>query len=127
VTPHLPQSLRDFLTSHFRSPLQLRVLLLLHRHQAKWWSAGAVAAALQVMPDCAGRVLEELGGANLLDVKIGDRVRYRYAPLNPVAAAVIDELSGVHQGAPGVLEAALADSIHVADAERWGTRGGRRT
>lgn len=103
-----------------RSLLQLKVLLLLHRHSSQWWSARDAAVAVHAGPEAVGRALEQLGGSNLLDVRIADRVLYRFSPTDRAVVSLIDEVSGAHERAPGRVEAAVAAGVQRVARRRTG-------
>lgn len=79
----LPPGVRRFIERRIDNIEQLEILLLLHRLGERSWSAEEVAEALRVTPRAAARHLEALTGRNLLDVRLGDEVRYRFAPAVP--------------------------------------------
>lgn len=79
----LPRPVRRFLDDRIDSVEQLEILLLLQRYAERSWNASAVADALGLTPRTAETHLERLCQRDLLDVRLGDAVRYRYSPATP--------------------------------------------
>jgi hypothetical protein len=50
------------------------------------WSVELVAATLRISAPSAGQALEDLGLGNLLDVRVGEALAYRFAPVNSTVA-----------------------------------------
>jgi hypothetical protein len=46
----------------------------------RWWDAPAVARTLSIAESRARRILDQLARSNLLDIRITDAVRFRFAP-----------------------------------------------
>jgi hypothetical protein len=113
----LSEAAEQFLHDRTGSMLHLDILLLLRRDAQQWFTPVALAAALRVSVDSAERALEQLGAANLIDVKIGNSLAYRFAPIDDGVRPVIDEIATLHYGNRRALEAALA---------RWGGAGAAR-
>jgi hypothetical protein len=74
-------SLEPFIRAHVHSAEELEVLLLLFRTAGAWWSAAAIAQALNLEKDGVRRALEGLCGA-FLEVRFGSEVRFRFSTLN---------------------------------------------
>jgi hypothetical protein len=94
VTLPLSEIARALLGEKVTSLLQLDVLLLVYSGLERWWDAEQVAQMLRVPASAASAALEDLATGNLLDVKIGNTISYRFAPSGPETAAVIREVSG---------------------------------
>ena len=77
----------DFIGRYLPTFEHLEVLLLAARSPERYVSAAEAAHALGIDAVAAGRALEDLAAANLLDVKLLDDVRYR---LRSQAAAAAD-------------------------------------
>ena len=88
---------------HLGSILQLDVVLLLHANPARWWSADGVAEELRVGQSAAREALEELGSTNLLDMRIGNDLTYRFAPWQPEAAEFMAEIAAAPYAAREVV------------------------
>jgi hypothetical protein len=83
----LPPAVRRFIEARIDSIEQLEIVLLLYRYPERSWTARDIADTLRLSPRAAARDLEMLARRNLLDVRLGDTVRYRYAPAVPELAA----------------------------------------
>jgi hypothetical protein len=83
----------QFLRSHIDSPLSLDVLLALYAHPLRWWAAEELAVGLRGSPESIARALDGLAIASLLDVKVGNHLRYRFAPLQDGIASIIEEIA----------------------------------
>ena len=76
----LPTALMQFARSYMHSVEDLQVFILCVDHRDRWWDATSIARALSIRESRARRILDELGRANLLDIRISDAVRYRFDP-----------------------------------------------
>ncbi len=106
----LSEAAEHFLHNRIGSMLHLDILLLLRRDVQQWFTPAALAAALRVSVDSAERALEHLGAANLIDVKIGNSLAYRFAPIDDGVRPSIDEIATMHYEDRRSLEIALARS-----------------
>ena len=78
----LPNGVSRFITHHIHSVEQLEILLLLHRHPERAWSADAVAREMRIAAESAGERLEGMV-RNRLFVRQGVSPKeYRYGPEN---------------------------------------------
>ena len=94
------------------------MLLLLRSEPARWWNVELVAATLRISAPSAGQALEDLGRGNLLDVRVGETLAYRFAPLNSAIADTIGEIAALHYGSRDVLLGALPGVARSATAAR---------
>jgi hypothetical protein len=94
--------------------LQLDIVLLLQGDAARWWSASQVAEELRVGQAVARQALEELGTTNLLDMRIGIDLTYRFAPWQPEAAGYVEEIADARYDAREIV------------AQRGGTTAAKR-
>jgi hypothetical protein len=85
-----------FLRSYVSSVLQLDALTLLHDDPERWWTTASIASQLHVGEPAAASALEALGRANVLDVRLGAHLSYRYAPVDAHLARTIDEIADAH-------------------------------
>jgi hypothetical protein len=116
-------AVRTFLRAHIRSLDQLEILLLLQREGEKWWSAEDVADELGASRALAAARLEELASRSLLDVRISERLFFRYAPASPDLDAAARETARAFEAKPVAVITALSsppvDEIRAfADAFR---------
>jgi hypothetical protein len=105
--PALSSAAERFLRESVGSVLHLDVLLLLHDDAGRWWSADQIRQVRRMSAESVATVLEELAALNLLDVRLGSCVSFRFAPLDPAIAAAASEISPVQRTAPEVLLALL--------------------
>jgi hypothetical protein len=93
----IPPTVQRFLERRIESVEQLEVLLLLQQYADRSWNAAAVADALRLTVGTAGRSLEALGRRDLLDVRIGDDVWFRFSPATPELAATVRQLADAYR------------------------------
>ena len=89
--PSLSPPTLAFLGTFVRSQLHIDILLLLCRDTARWWHAGQLAAELGVPEDGILDALEQLASSNLLDVRIGSTLSYRFSPVDEAARTAMCE------------------------------------
>lgn len=77
-----PEEMRRFIVHHIDSVEQLEILLLLHGHPGRDWSAEAVARELRIASESAGERMEDMASDGLLKRRGGSPAEYRYAPDN---------------------------------------------
>ncbi len=121
----LPGEVRSLVARCLASVEHLEALLLLEKDGSRWWSPQEVADELRTSSSSARRRLEELGAFNLLDVRIGQDVLYRYAPGDAGLSRTVESLRRCYQEQRvAVLSEILARPAHAiidfADAFRLG-------
>ena len=84
---------KEFVRTHLGSLIQLDTALLLQSDADVWWSAVRVSEQLRISLDSAHDSLERLAAGNLLDVRIGNDLTYRFAPWHQSAADVMNEIA----------------------------------
>jgi hypothetical protein len=127
LSPAAARLLHDVVVSSTR----LDVLLLLRSEPARWWSVDVVAATLRISVASAAQALEDLGLGNLLDVRVGETLAYRFAPMDSRVSDTIAEIAALHYtsrdallavlpGVRGTASAArrIADAFRVANRKR---------
>jgi hypothetical protein len=114
LSPAAARLLHDVIVSSTR----LDVLLLLRSEPARWWNVGLVAATLRISEPSAGKALEGLGLGNLLDVRVGETLSYRYAPMDSQVSDTITEIAALHYASRDTLLAALPGVGRSATAAR---------
>lgn len=124
ASPSLSPRAQEFLRRHIGSILQLDIVLLLHADPARWWSVAQTAEELRIGQPFARQALEELGTTNLLDMRIGTDLTYRYAPWQPETAVLIEEIAHARYDARDFVAQRTATSAakRFADAFRLRTR-----
>ncbi|MCY1073534.1 hypothetical protein [Archangium lansingense] len=76
----LPEEVRRFITDHIDSVEQLEILLLLHQHPERSWTAESVARELRISALSADDRLKDMARSGILAKVQGSEVEYRYAP-----------------------------------------------
>ena len=61
----------------------LQTLIACIDERERWWNAETVARKLAIPREAAHAALDQLAGANLLDIRVSDDVRYRFRPGSP--------------------------------------------
>jgi len=105
---------RDYISS----ALQLDALTVLHTDRNRWWTTGEMAAQLRTSEVSAAAALEALGRLNVVDVRVGAHLSYRYAPVDDDLAKVVDEIADAHYHARDELVARVTEARRTADAAR---------
>ncbi|MFY0563258.1 hypothetical protein ACN28E_05395 [Archangium lansingense] len=72
--------MRRFITDHIDSVEQLEILLLLHQHPERSWTAESVARELRISALSADDRLKDMARSGILAKVQGSEVEYRYAP-----------------------------------------------
>jgi DNA-binding IclR family transcriptional regulator len=73
----------EFTKRHLGSIEDLQILLVCIESDDRWWSSGNIAQHIGVTQAAARRALDRLVQKNLLDIRVSDDVRYRFAPGTP--------------------------------------------
>lgn len=93
----LSPTLLGFVAEHIDSVEQLEILLLLHDHPQREWTADEVTAELRLGAGSARARLADLAVNGLLAEGTARVPRYRYAPRTPDLEAVVTELVAAHR------------------------------
>lgn len=92
--PSISDETRRAIETHLRTVEELEVLLLLGRDPERYWSSIAAAEATGLPPRATADTLEVLASRNLLDVRLGEALLYRFDPtaaeLRAAANAILD-------------------------------------
>lgn len=88
----IPEDARKFIAKHINSVEQLEILLLLHAHPQREWTADAVAQELRTDPKSAAMRLDDLRTRGLLSVASNTDHVYQYAPASVQMAHAVDLL-----------------------------------
>jgi hypothetical protein len=99
----LPQRVRRFLARCVDTVEQLETILLLQRHPDRSWSAADVGEALGLSHRGVANDLEVLGSRDLLDVRLGADVRYRFSPGAPDVAADARQVAEAYRVSRGAV------------------------
>lgn len=93
----IPPAVRRFLDQRVDDVEQLEIVLLLQRHSDRSWSAADVADALRLTTRRVEQQLEALAGRELLDVRLGGDVRYRFKPATDALASTTRQLADCYR------------------------------
>ncbi|HEX3704946.1 MAG TPA: hypothetical protein VHU82_16575 [Vicinamibacterales bacterium] len=99
----IPRPVRRFLARCVDTVEQLEIILLLQRHPERSWNALEVGEALGLDHRAVARDLEQLGTRDLLDVRLGADVRYRFSPGAPEAAAAAQRAAEAYRVSRGAV------------------------
>ena len=117
--PHpLSAGAERFLRDCISSALQLDALIVLHGDRTRWWTPAAMAAQLRTSDVSASAALEALGRSNVVDVRVGGSLSYRYAPVDPRLEKTINEIADRHYHARDEVVARVTASREKTDAAR---------
>jgi hypothetical protein len=92
----LSEDVKKFITEHINSLEQLEILLLLHRHQEKEWTAQEVSQELRLSPASAAMRLADLQTRGLLVVRESPDLFYQYQPQKSDFAPTVDSLAELY-------------------------------
>lgn len=95
-----PAAVSEFVTAHLSSLEDLQVLMICIEGPGRWWDAGSMAREVGVAPGAARRSLDQLARRNLLDIRITDDVRYRFAPGTPELEATAQAVAAAYRRNP---------------------------
>jgi len=120
----LPAALVQFARSYLRSVEDLEVFILCIDHRDRWWDADGIARRLAITESRARRALDQLARINLLDIRISDAVRYRFAPGSDVLNELAVAFAAAYRSNPAeavklIARSSVGDSVQdFADAFR---------
>lgn len=72
--------LQSFIAEHVHSQIALELLLLLHAHSARQWTAQELARELRAAPEWTERELQDLARRGMVTVSSTTPPRFQYAP-----------------------------------------------
>lgn len=90
--PWISNDARRAIETHLKTVEELDVLLLLGRDPERYWSSTAAAEATALPPRVTADVLEVLASRNLLDVRLGEALLYRFDPAAFETRALADAI-----------------------------------
>lgn len=93
----IPAQVEQFIVENIGSVAELEVLLLLHKHASRDWSAVEVAEELRIDRDWTTRRLEELRAQAFLSCHGGSPARYRYDGRPPEQDALVAQLAQCYE------------------------------
>ena len=81
MTRTVPVEVTRFIARYIGSVEELHVLVTCVRERDRWWDPRAIGSELGMSETAALRTFERLARHNLLDVRVTEAVRYRFAPV----------------------------------------------
>jgi len=87
---------RRFLRGEVGTVERLNLLLFMHWHVTRWWSAEMLVDELKMPPHVVQSHLEHLSARNLLDVRVTESVIYRYHPGREELTQLVEEIARAH-------------------------------
>ncbi len=89
----IPPRVKQFITDHLDSVMQLEMLLLLAGHAERVWTAGELAQQLRIDPAWVDVQLSTMAAGGLVVATGGSPAQFRYEPRIPELGQTVDELS----------------------------------
>lgn len=99
-----------FLRAHAGTAVELDVLLTLVADAYRWWSAADLAAAVHTSSERVIGILDGMAISNILDVRVGSDVLYRFAPLEDVGVEV-EEIDRLRRADRRAVDRVLEDDV----------------
>jgi hypothetical protein len=109
--PHISEELRTFIKDKIQTVLRLEVLLLLHDHQFRSFTAGEIENELGFETEATQDQLTALEAIGLVAQSTIDESQYEYRPANETLGSTVEQLAAAYstQRVP-ILSVILADS-----------------
>ena len=111
---NLPDDLTRFVLTSIPSVPFLEAMLLLRNEPASAWDAKRLARRLYIGERAAAQLLEELHGAELIDIGDSASPCYRYGPAAESVRAIVDRLAEAY--AVNLVE--ITNLIHSGSAKK---------
>ncbi len=113
----LTPNLKQLIATSVRSLDELHALVTCARARDRWWDAADLGQETGMTTALAEGVLENLARRNLLDVRIGEALRYRFSPASPeLEVAVLAILDAYHKSPVAVTQLVVASmQRHLRD------------
>ena len=90
---HISEALKRFIKDDIQTVLRLEVLLLLHHHQSRSFTAAEVAHELGFEKEAARDQLMALEAIGVVVKSNTDKPKYRYHPRSATLGPMIDQLA----------------------------------
>jgi hypothetical protein len=109
--PNISEELRTFIKDKIQTVLRLEVLLLLHDHQFRSFTAGEIAKEVGFETEATQDQLTALEAIGLVAQSTTDESQYKYQPANETLGSTVEQLAAAYstQRVP-ILSVILADS-----------------
>lgn len=76
-------AVKAFVAAHVRTLDELQLLMAIVQSEDRWWDADAAAREFGMAVPEARAALDHLAARNLLDIRIGEDLHYRFRPGTP--------------------------------------------
>jgi hypothetical protein len=76
----LPQEIRSFLSRHVRTLDELQLLMSVIQSGDRWWDVEGASREVGLTPEEARAAFERFAAQNLMDIRVGGDVCYRFRP-----------------------------------------------
>ncbi len=106
--PQLTESARRFLVEVIGSLERLDILLVMHHHEGRWWTAATLACELRMPAATVEEDVNALGRQNLINVRLGEHVLYRFDPGTSELRQLVEEIVNVHYANRGAVAAVIS-------------------
>ena len=101
-------TLQDIIHQLVESPRQLELLVAMAEQPSRTWTERDVANWFAITPWQAARELERLCARNVLEVRIGTSVNYRFAPGREDLAEAVHALVAAYRARPAMVAGLVA-------------------
>jgi hypothetical protein len=91
---------KAFVAAHVRTLDELQLLVAIIQAEDRWWDAAGAARECGVSVPEARAALEHFAAHNLLDIKIGEDLRYQFRPGTPELRAAARATAEAYRGRP---------------------------
>ena len=98
--PRLVPSVRAFVAAHVRSLDELQLLMAIVQSGDRWWDAGGAAREAGLSVADARAALDAFAAQNLLDIKIGEDLRYQFRPGTPALGEAAQATADAYRSRP---------------------------
>ena len=89
----ISEGLREFLKQKIQTVLRLEVLLLLHGHRPRTFTATEIASRLGFESDTTAHELEQLQAIGVVVHSSSDETKYKYHPQNEKLEFLVEQLA----------------------------------
>ena len=105
-----------FLARHVRTLDELQLLMSIIQSGDRWWDVASAARELGMTATDARAALDRFAARNLLDLRLGEDVRYQFCPGTPELRAAAHDTLEAYRGNPiAVARAVTPKTRGIAD------------
>lgn len=92
----LPKEVINLINEHINSVFQLEILLLLHQHRRKEWSAETLSREFGLDRNVAATQIADLHSRGFLTERTDDGLLYQYSPASSELERAVDGLASAY-------------------------------